>query len=62
VAVIDSVKKAVQLAIHTERYASEYFKGMAKKASTKEGAAMYTELAAEEMEHAKKLDAILKSL
>lgn len=28
---IDSVKKAVILAIHTERYASEYFEGMAKK-------------------------------
>ena len=62
IAVIDSVKKAVQLAIHTEKYASEYFEGMAKKAFTREGAVMYKELAAEEREHAKKLDAILKSL
>ncbi|MBI5049132.1 MAG: ferritin family protein [Deltaproteobacteria bacterium] len=59
---IDSIKKVVILAIHTERYASEYFKGMAKKASTKEGAAMYTELADEEKVHAAELEAVLKLL
>ncbi|MBI3754271.1 MAG: ferritin family protein [Deltaproteobacteria bacterium] len=60
--VIDSMKKAVILAIHTERYASEYFEGMAQKASTKEGARMYRGLAHEERGHAQELEAILKSM
>ena len=59
---IDSVKKAVILAIHTEKYASEYFEGMAEKATTKGGAAMYKELADEERGHVKALEAVLKSI
>ncbi|HKZ45911.1 MAG TPA: ferritin family protein [Thermodesulfobacteriota bacterium] len=59
---IDSVKKAVILAIHTEKYASEYFEGMAKKARTKGGAEMYKELADEERGHAKELEDIMKSM
>ncbi len=59
---IDSIKKAVILAIHTERYSAEYFEGMAKKASTEQGAVMYKELADEERMHAKELEAILKSM
>lgn len=59
---IDSIKKAVMLALHTERYASEYFEGMAKKASTKEGAEMYKKLADEERTHVKELEAVLKSM
>lgn len=59
---IDNIKKAVMLAMHTERYASEYFEGMAKKASTKEGAAMYKELADEERMHAKELEVLFKSM
>lgn len=59
---IDSIKKAVILAIHTERYSAEYFEGLAKKASTKEGIRMYAELADEEREHVKALENILKSL
>ncbi|MBI3398377.1 MAG: ferritin family protein [Deltaproteobacteria bacterium] len=60
--VIDSIKKAVILAIHTERYASEYFEDMAKKASTEDGAKMYKELADEERAHARELEVILKSI
>lgn len=59
---IDSMKKAVVLAIHTEKYASEYFEEMARKASTEEGADMYRKLAQEERGHAKELEAALKSL
>ena len=60
--VIDSVKKAVILAVHTERYSAEYFEGMARKASTMEGAEMYRELAEEEREHVKVLENVLKSV
>ena len=59
---INNTKKAVMLAIHTEKYAAEYFEDMAKKASTKEGAAMYRELADEERGHVKVLEGILKSI
>ena len=59
---IDSVKKAVILAIHTEKYASEYFEGMAEKATTKGGAEMYKELADEERGHVKVLEDIMKSM
>lgn len=59
---IDSVKKAVILAILTEKYAAEYFEGMAKRASSKDGAKMYRELANEEMGHAKELEAVLKTM
>ncbi|MDP2682538.1 MAG: ferritin family protein [Deltaproteobacteria bacterium] len=59
---IDSVKKAVILAIHTEKYASEYFEGMAEKATTKGGAEMYKELADEERMHVKVLEDIMKSM
>ena len=60
--VINNTKKAVMLAIHTEKYAAEYFEGMAKKASTKEGSAMYRELAGEERKHVKVLEGVLKSI
>lgn len=59
---IDSVKKAVMLAIHTEKYSAEYFEGMVEKASTKQGVAMYRELAEEERGHVKVLENILKSV
>lgn len=59
---IDSIKKAIILAIHTERYASEYFEDMAKKASTKDGAKMYKELAEEERGHVRELETVLKTM
>lgn len=59
---VDSIKKAVILAIHTERYSAEYFEGMAKKASTQDGVKMYKELADEEREHVKVLEDIMKSM
>ena len=59
---IDSVKKAVMLAILTEKYASEYFEGMAKRASSEDGAKMYRELADEEKGHVKELEAVLKTM
>ncbi len=59
---IDSPKKAILLAVQAERYASEYFEGMAGKASTEDGRRMYKELADEERHHIDMLETLIKTL
>ncbi|MFQ5586344.1 MAG: ferritin family protein [Thermodesulfobacteriota bacterium] len=59
---IDSVKKAILLAIQAERYAAELFEGLAEKATTEEGKTMYQSLVEEEKGHAKALVALLDTL
>jgi rubrerythrin len=57
---IDTVHKAILLAMHAERYAAEYFEGVAEKASTEDGKRIYKELADEERKHARELEALLE--
>ena len=58
---IDSVKKAILLAVQAERYAAEFFEAMAGKASTEEGKRMYQSLVEEERGHAKALAALVET-
>jgi rubrerythrin len=58
---IDTVHKAILLAMHAERYTAEYFEGMAEKTSTEDGKKIYKELADEERKHARELEVLLES-
>jgi len=58
---IDSVKKAILLAVQAERYAAEFFESMAGKATTEEGKRMYLSLVEEERGHAKALAALVET-
>jgi rubrerythrin len=59
---IDSVRKAVLLAVQAERYAAEFFEGLAEKAETEDGRRMYQSLVEEEKGHARALVALLDTL
>ncbi len=59
---IDSVRKAVLLAVQAERYAAEFFEGLAEKAETEDGRRMYRSLVEEEKGHARALVALLDTL
>lgn len=53
VALIDEPKKALIIALDTERHSVIYFEGLAKTASSEEARVLYEELAEEERTHEK---------
>ncbi|MBI5588370.1 MAG: ferritin family protein [Deltaproteobacteria bacterium] len=61
VRVIDSPKKALLIALDTERHSVEYFGTLARRARTEEGRKLYSELAEEEKDHVSQLEAMLAS-
>ena len=59
VASIDTQKKALMLALDTERHSVQFFQHLSTKSSTEEGRRIYTELAEEEMSHVSQIEAML---
>jgi len=59
VRIIDSPKKALLIALDTERNSVEYFGNLAQRARTEEGRKLYAELVEEEKEHVSTLEAML---
>ncbi len=61
VAAINDPKKALLIALDTERHSAKFFEHMAGRASTAEGRKMYRELAEEEKAHVKHIEYLLES-
>ncbi|HXI09335.1 MAG TPA: ferritin family protein [Thermodesulfobacteriota bacterium] len=59
VRVIDNPKKALLIALDTERGSVEYFGNLARRARTEEGRKLYAELVEEEKDHVSALEAML---
>lgn len=59
VASIDTQKKALMVALDTERHSVHFFKHLSTKSSTEEGRRIYEELAEEEMSHVSQIEAML---
>lgn len=59
VASIDTQKKALMVALDTERHSVHFFKNLSAKSSTEEGRRIYEELAEEEMSHVSQIEAML---
>ncbi len=57
---VDDPKKALLIALDTERHSIEFFEAMSKKASTEEARKIYAELADDEREHEKHIAALLE--
>ncbi len=60
VSAIDEPRKALILAMNTERHSVEFFESMAGKAATEDGKKMYRELAEEEREHVRHIEDLLR--
>lgn len=61
VRIIDNPKKALLIALDTERGSVEYFRNLARRARTEEGRKLYGELVEEEKDHVSQLEAMLAS-
>lgn len=61
VRIIDNPKKALLIALDTERGSVEYFGNLARRARTEEGRKLYGELVEEEKDHVSLLEAMLAS-
>ncbi len=59
VRIIDNPKKALLIALDTERGSVEYFSNLAKRARTEEGRKLYAELVEEEKDHVSTLEEML---
>ena len=62
VKILDSPKKALLLALDTERHSVEFFTAMARKAETEDARRMYMELVDEEVAHVKQIEELLASV
>ncbi len=60
--ILDSPKKALLLALDTERHSVEFFTAMARKAETEDARRMYMELVDEEASHVKQIEGLLASV
>lgn len=56
---IDSPKKALTVALDTERHSVEYFEHLARRTRTDEGRKIYLELADEERSHVRQIESML---
>lgn len=61
VRIIDNPKKALLIALDTERGSVEYFANLARRARTEEGRKLYAELVEEEKDHVNTLEAMLSA-
>jgi rubrerythrin len=59
VASIDTQKKALMVALDTEKHSVHFFQHLSKKSSTEEGRRIYRELVEEEMSHVSQIEAML---
>lgn len=59
VGLLDHPRKALMVALHTERYAVELFSNLAERSETDEGKKIYEELAEEERSHVSQIEALL---
>lgn len=58
---VDEPKKALFVALDTERYSVEYFEGLAKSSISEDGKRICAELAEEERTHVKHIEELLAS-
>jgi rubrerythrin len=56
---MDSVKKALLVALEVELHAAEYFEKLGRMATTEDGRRLYGELAEEERAHAGEIERLL---
>lgn len=61
VRIIDNPKKALLIALDTERGSVEYFRNLARRARTEDGRKLYGELVEEEKDHVSLLEAMLSA-
>lgn len=59
--VLDNPKKALLIALDTERHSVEFFGDLAKRARTEEGRKLYSELAEEEKAHVTEIEGMLNA-
>ncbi len=59
VVLLDSPRKALMVALHTERYSVELFGNLAEKSETEEARKLYEEIADEERAHVSQIEALL---
>ncbi|MBI5970794.1 MAG: ferritin family protein [Deltaproteobacteria bacterium] len=59
---VDEPRKALIVALDTERYSVEYFEGLAKSSISEDGKKICMELAEEERGHVKHIEGLLASL
>lgn len=59
---LDSPKKALMVALDTERHSVSYFENLAERSRTQEGKSIYKELAEEEKSHVSQIEAMLSLL
>ncbi len=57
---LDHPRKALDLALSTEKYSVSLFEGLAKNAKTEEGRQMYLNIAQEEKAHVELIESLLK--
>lgn len=62
VKVLDSPKKALLLALDTERHSVEFFTEMARKAETEDARTIYRELVDEEAAHVRQIEGLIASV
>ncbi len=57
--IVDTTKKALIVALDTERHSVRYFEDLSKKSETSEGSRMYNALADEERGHVSEIEGLL---
>ncbi|MBI4949025.1 MAG: ferritin family protein [Deltaproteobacteria bacterium] len=57
--VVDTTKKALTVALASERHSVRYFEDLSKRSKTPEGRSMYNALADEERSHVSEIEALL---
>lgn len=58
---IDDPKKALMVALDTERHSVRFFEHLSERSATEEGRRIYRELAHEEMGHVRQIEAMLSA-